>query len=305
MATRAEGNGEFDRLLYEDDLVAVGTFRLRVNHPRFEDSGPIRRPVFVFPRTSCVIEHEDRPPFVTDPTMVTYYNEGQAYLRRPDDPRGDLCEWFSVRHDVLRDVLAEWDPAVADRPARIFPFTHGRSDAGTYLLQRSIVRYLEADARPDPMRVQELVLEILERVLALAPWSDRVESPSPRRAADAIADMVCRILRSSFTRGLSLDDIADDLGLSVFHMCRQFRKVTGTTIHQYRTQLRLRRGLELVADHEADLTRIALRLGFSSHSHFTATFRRTFHLTPTDVRVGSVRRIAEFVPTVRTGKWDP
>jgi AraC-like DNA-binding protein len=38
--------------------------------------------------------------------------------------------------------------------------------------------------------------------------------------------------------------------------------------------------LEPLADGAGDLTRIALDLGFSSHSHFTAAFRRHFGLTP-------------------------
>jgi AraC-like DNA-binding protein len=32
--------------------------------------------------------------------------------------------------------------------------------------------------------------------------------------------------------------------------------------------------------HADDLTALALDLGFSSHSHFSAVFRRTFGLTP-------------------------
>jgi len=55
-------------------------------------------------------------------------------------------------------------------------------------------------------------------------------------------------------------------------------------LHAYRNQLRLRAALESLAERHADLTGIALDLGFSSHSHFTETFRRTFGRTPSSVR---------------------
>jgi AraC-like DNA-binding protein len=48
--------------------------------------------------------------------------------------------------------------------------------------------------------------------------------------------------------------------------------------------LRLRASLERVAEQRADLTSIALDLGFSSHSHFTDVFRREFGKTPSEFR---------------------
>jgi AraC-like DNA-binding protein len=36
--------------------------------------------------------------------------------------------------------------------------------------------------------------------------------------------------------------------------------------------------------HATDLTDLALRLGFSSHSHFTAAFRKSFGCTPSHFR---------------------
>ena len=70
----------------------------------------------------------------------------------------------------------------------------------------------------------------------------------------------------------------------MFHLCRCFRAGTGLTLHEYRTQLRLRGALEALESGDCDLTRLALDTGFSSHSHFTAAFRRVFDATPSRVR---------------------
>jgi AraC-like DNA-binding protein len=48
-------------------------------------------------------------------------------------------------------------------------------------------------------------------------------------------------------------------------------------------QLRLSRAL-VELPHANDLTTLAFDLGFSSHSHFTVSFRRAFGCTPSEFR---------------------
>jgi AraC family transcriptional regulator len=62
-----------------------------------------------------------------------------------------------------------------------------------------------------------------------------------------------------------------------------FRRVEGTPLHRYLTRLRLARALDELP-HAEDLTQLALDIGFSSHSHFTAAFRRAFGCTPSEFR---------------------
>ena len=97
---------------------------------------------------------------------------------------------------------------------------------------------------------------------------------------EAARDMIAR----RFKDNLSLSEIAREVGSSVFHLARIFKTRTGFSLHAYRNQLRLRSALERLRDPGIDLTGIALDLGFSSHSHFTETFRRAFGKTPSAVR---------------------
>jgi AraC-like DNA-binding protein len=55
-------------------------------------------------------------------------------------------------------------------------------------------------------------------------------------------------------------------------------------MHGYRNQLRLRAALESLRDPRVDLSGLALDLGFSSHSHFTVMFRRSFGCPPSQFR---------------------
>jgi AraC-like DNA-binding protein len=107
-----------------------------------------------------------------------------------------------------------------------------------------------------------------------------------RPAHRDLADAAQAFLAREFARPLSLGDIADAVGASAFHLCRVFRAVTGVTLHQHREQLRLSAALERVEDGD-DLTVVALDLGYSSHSHFSAAFRRAYGRTPSSFRRGA------------------
>jgi AraC-like DNA-binding protein len=86
-----------------------------------------------------------------------------------------------------------------------------------------------------------------------------------------------------------MGQIAGAIGVSRFHLSRVFRSTTGFSLHGYRNQLRLRAALERIADPQTRLPSLASELGFSSHSHFTAAFRETFGVAPSELR-GPVTR---------------
>lgn len=275
-----------DRTLFRSDLVTIGAFRAPASHPRFKDSGPIEAHIFVFPRTAVELQYDGAEAFVADPCTVTFYNRGQTYTRDVVDPRGDLCEWFAVRPDVLREALIQFDPGAEEREDGPFSRSHGLTDATTYAIQRLIVEHTERAHEPSPLAIDEGVMTLLTRVLHLACGAEaggRVKS-SPERSARTLVFDARRFLQENFKRPIKLDDIARAVGTSVFHLCRVFKAGSGTTLHRYRNQLRLRCSLELVAERDSDISRVAFSLGFSSHSHFTAAFRAAFALTPSQFR---------------------
>jgi AraC-like DNA-binding protein len=92
------------------------------------------------------------------------------------------------------------------------------------------------------------------------------------------------LLSARFTEHLTLEELGREVNVSPFHLARSFRRHTGYTLHEYRIHLRLRAALERLAAGDEDLAVIARAVGFSSHSHLTATFRRAFGVPPSCVR---------------------
>jgi AraC-like DNA-binding protein len=284
-----------DRILFDSPLLRVGAFRAAPSHPRFHDSGPAENDIFVFPRTSVWLRHEGGKPFVSSPNVVTYYNRGQVYRRGKVSEEGDRCEWFAFRPAVLVDAVRARDPAVIERPQQPFTFSHGPSDPRSYLVQRLLVRQLAQGDPLEALRVEETMLHVLARLLGnAAVMHDLQQARTVLADAGELVEETKALLARSFRQALSLQEIADRIGFSVFHLCRLFRRGTGTTLHHYRNHLRLRTALEEAAAPGIDLSSLGLDLGYSSHSHFTAAFRQAFGTTPSSLRrTASASRVRE------------
>ena len=62
-----------------------------------------------------------------------------------------------------------------------------------------------------------------------------------------------------------------------------FQQLEGMPLYRYQLRLRLARALALLGDYDS-LTSLALELGFSSHSHFSAAFRQAYGQTPSSFK---------------------
>jgi AraC-like DNA-binding protein len=90
-------------------------------------------------------------------------------------------------------------------------------------------------------------------------------------------------MRANLARPLSLQDVADVAGMSVFHFARGFKRATGMPPHQYLTEQRLAEARTLLHDPGLSIGDVSGAVGFT-HSHFTALFAKRMGMTPTRFR---------------------
>ena len=121
----------------------------------------------------------------------------------------------------------------------------------------------------------------------------RRSAPSPRRKARTraahrrLTEDVKAILGARALDRLTLDEIARSVHVSRFHLVRVFRNETGTTIADYRMQLRVRGGRPAsgrLGRSGDGCSRLRLR---QPHSHLTETFRRTLGARPSELRAAA------------------
>ncbi len=291
-----------EQLVYQSRVVSIGRFRARPEEPHFRFSGLPGAHLFVFPHYEVWIENRGHDPFVADRSCITFYNPAQVYRRRAINERGDLGDWFALEPEILEQILSRHDREGSVLDERLFRFSSGPSDDASFLFQRSLLARIEES---DTLLVDEGAIRLAERVIALAyarRYRKRTRSGSQavvRRHRDTV-EAARHLLASRYRDSLSLEQIAGEVGCSVYHLCRIFRQHTSLTLHQYRSRLRQRRALQALLDGRPDLTRLALDLGYSSHSHFTQDFRKTFGVPPSRVHASDpaalLSRIADPSP---------
>lgn len=114
-----------------------------------------------------------------------------------------------------------------------------------------------------------------------------VMPPSPRIME------ILRYIDAHLSEELDAQAIAEAFFISKYHMMRQFRRETGTTVHLYITQKRLVRAKELM-DGGMRATEACYQCGFHSYSSFTRAYNRHAGTTPTGRTGAAHAREAEF-----------
>ena len=86
------------------------------------------------------------------------------------------------------------------------------------------------------------------------------------------------------TGDVSLDTVADAVGISRFHASRAFALATGRSVSDYARARRLSEAARALAAGATDILSVALAAGYGSHEAFTRAFRQRFGLTPEQLR---------------------
>lgn len=97
-------------------------------------------------------------------------------------------------------------------------------------------------------------------------------------------DAVFRLLQSSYSSQITLDDVAKVAHMSGAAVSRFFRRTTGTTITAYLNELRVSAACRQLADTERPVSTIAADSGYSNLSHFNRRFRTLTGMSPREYR---------------------
>ena len=96
------------------------------------------------------------------------------------------------------------------------------------------------------------------------------------------------LMHTQLDQDLTLRTLAAESYLSPFHFARLFKKLTGSTPHNYLAGIRATRAQLLLADTELSITEVGAQVGYLSASHFTKAFRLATGTTPREFRKGLI-----------------
>ena len=95
---------------------------------------------------------------------------------------------------------------------------------------------------------------------------------------------VIEYLNDRYMEDIHLDDLARRFFISRAYLTRSFRQMTGVTVVQYLTVVRIRRACQLLTETDEPVTEIARQCGFSNTTYFENVFRRLRGMTPSRYR---------------------
>ena len=98
------------------------------------------------------------------------------------------------------------------------------------------------------------------------------------------------LMHTQLDQDLTLKALAAASYLSPFHFARLFKKLTGSSPHNYLAGIRATKAQLLLAETDLSVTEIGARVGYLSGSHFTKAFRIATGATPREFRKSLVSR---------------
>jgi AraC family transcriptional regulator len=246
----------------------------------------------------------------TAPRHWVRHDQAFAMMLRPGS-----IEWGSKRSALEKFDYAAGDLALCDRHVGewvgLMNVTHlqlGISDAA--LMACSDGAYGEVELRPsrkfEELRLSAMAAAVHAEMVAGFP-SGRLflDSVEQAMAVTLVNGHAVRHRRVQLYRGglgsarlrrirelvhakmeddLSLDEMAQSVGLSTAHFARMFRKSTGQTPHQFVLRQRIERAKAMLRAPHARVLDVAVACGFKTQQHFAQVFRDVCGVSPTGYR---------------------
>lgn len=95
---------------------------------------------------------------------------------------------------------------------------------------------------------------------------------------------VVSYLGEHFADRITLENLAAQFYISSYHLCREFKRFTGTTIVTHLNQIRVARAQMLLQETRLSVTEISKQVGFANVTHFNRTFRQLTGTHPSSIR---------------------
>jgi AraC family transcriptional regulator len=243
---------------------------------------------------------------MSDHVVMTYYSQSKHITWRAGGTRIVSATKPGTVTLIPAGVDGRWDIAGGIDVSHVYLTKERLQSCADVLTDGKSVELLGRVGFQDPTTAR--ILELLAREAAIIDSSSRLfieqaidllctqlvrshstfnalTLPQPRRGLPAWqVRRVTAYMQDRLGEDIGLNELARIVGLSRYHFCTAFRLATGRTAHEWLARARVERAQELLAQSRASITEVALAVGYSTPSAFTAAFRRVTGTTPTEFR---------------------
>lgn len=139
-------------------------------------------------------------------------------------------------------------------------------------------------ATTEGLSSQSVISTLGLQLLALLSKQSELASAAP---ADRLVERARVILMERCAQRISIERLANELGVSYSYFRRIFREKTGVSPKQHLLTLRIRRAQDIFANTDKSIKEVAGLLGFSSAFHLSTQFQEIVGCSPSSYRKAS------------------
>jgi AraC family transcriptional regulator len=226
----------------------------------------------VFAYRGVYMRHVGTDQAVADANHVLFFNADESYQISHPIGGSDASLSLVLSEAIFRELTPK--ALFSDRGVAAFRHQCQRIDARAQALAALLRHNLKCGVT-ESLEAETLALTLVGH--SLGPRTSH--EPRATYGVRRLVDRVKMLLAGDLTRRWTLGDIAAEMHASPVYLTQVFQRSEGMPLYRYHLRLRLARALDLIA-HYDDLSALAAELGFTSHSHFTAAFRRVYGSSP-------------------------
>lgn len=141
-----------------------------------------------------------------------------------------------------------------------------------------LVRLIDAPGEA-PMLKPMITREIIFRLL-IGDQGTRLRHLTLLGGTSSVIAKAVQRIRQDFDQSLRIEQLAQELGMSISGFHFHFKAVTGMSPLQFQKQMRLQEARRLMLSENLDATSAAYRVGYNDASHFNREYKSLFGIPP-------------------------
>ena len=179
-------------------------------------------------------------------------------------------EWYGIDLDVIRRYICTENRCCILRSAPTI--AHVFSELYT------------VHSVPDTGYLRLKVLELLHILTRLKSREDVQQTDYFNQHQVECARRAAKLLTQKLTVHQTIEQLAQDVGLSATALKTCFKGVYGSSVYAYQKEYRLQLAQKLLTETDSTIAEIAHQIGYENPNKFSSAFRQSLGMTPTQYR---------------------
>ncbi len=147
-------------------------------------------------------------------------------------------------------------------------------------LIRSLIEVHQHKESSWELVASKLITDLLTNCVTMRPTNSHLMGESILEKIYSVKDYIDQ----NYAKKILIDNLAYTFYISKYHLCREYKKIFGTTIVDYITMKRITHAKELLRFTNHSIEEIAVDIGYPNASYFNKVFQKVESMTGSEYR---------------------